>query len=165
MRHLKTRVIFLCCHNSVTSQMAEAFLRKYGGNEFEVYSAGLQPREIDPLTIKVMEEVGIGLADHCSEPLRKYWGKMLYDCLVIMCKKADEECFLFPGVTYRVFWPFEDPGTNEMQQETRIEAFRSARDRIEQRIREWLRQGKASLPPDLSYKEVGSVNTTVRVLP
>ena len=111
MRDRKIRVIFLCCHNSVTSQMAEAFLRRYGGTEFEVYSAGLQPREIHPLTIKVMEEVGIDLTDHSSEPLRKYWGKMLFDCLVIMCEKADRECSIFPGVTERLVWSFDDPGT------------------------------------------------------
>ena len=140
MRHRKTRVIFLCCHNSVTSQMAEAFLRKYGGNEFEVYSAGLQPREIDPLTIKVMEEVGIDLADHCSEPLRKYWGKMLYDCLVIMCKKADEECFLFPGVTDRVFWPFEDPGTNEMRRKQELKLSEEHVTASNSESREWLKQ-------------------------
>lgn len=140
------------------SQMAEAFLRKYGGTEFEVYSAGLQPREIDPLTIKVMEEVGVNLANHNSEPLRKYWGKMLYDCLVIMCKKADEECFLFPGVTDRVFWAFEDPGTHEMPLETRIQAFRRTRDRIEQRIQEWLKDGKALLPMDRTREEMGSVD-------
>jgi len=93
----------------------------------------LQPRDIDPLTTKVMEEAGVELTDYNSEPLPQYWGKMLYDCLVIKCKEADEECFLFPGVAERLVWPFEDPGTNEMARETRFEAFRRTRDRVEQR--------------------------------
>ena len=138
--------------------MAEAFLRKYGGTEFKVYSAGLQPSEIDPLTIKVMEEVGIDLTDHYSEPLRNYWGKMIFDCLVIMCEKADKECFLFPGVTHRLVWPLEDPGTNEMPQETKLEAFRRTRDRVQQRIQEWLKDRKAPLPMDRTNEEIGAVN-------
>ncbi len=55
----KQRVIFLCTRNSARSQMAEAFLRKYAGDRFEVHSAGLAPQGINPFAIKVMEEAGI----------------------------------------------------------------------------------------------------------
>ena len=52
----KTRVLFMCTGNTARSQMAEAFLRAYAGDRYEAYSAGLEPREINPLTISVMEE-------------------------------------------------------------------------------------------------------------
>ncbi len=45
----RKKVIFLCCHNSVLSQMAEALVRKHSGDQFEVYSAGLSPLPIHPL--------------------------------------------------------------------------------------------------------------------
>lgn len=54
----KARVLFLCTGNSARSQMAEAILRKCGGDHFEAHSAGLDPHEINPLTIKVMQEKG-----------------------------------------------------------------------------------------------------------
>ena len=34
----KSRVLFLCTHNAARSQMAEAFLRHYAGDRFEVLS-------------------------------------------------------------------------------------------------------------------------------
>jgi len=55
----KPCVLFLCTGNSARSQMAEALLRKLAGNKFNVYSAGLEPTVIHPLTIKVLEEIGI----------------------------------------------------------------------------------------------------------
>jgi arsenate reductase len=64
----KIRVLFLCVHNTARSQMAEAFLRAFTGDEFEVYSAGLEPREIDPLTVAVMRERGFDLQGHYAKP-------------------------------------------------------------------------------------------------
>jgi arsenate reductase (thioredoxin) len=43
--------------------MAEAFLRKYAGDHFEVYSAGFEPRPMHPNTVKVMRELGFALSD------------------------------------------------------------------------------------------------------
>jgi len=64
---LKTKVLFLCTGNSCRSQMAEAFMRKYAADKYEVYSAGLEAQGIHPKTIKVMKEIGIDLST------RLYW--------------------------------------------------------------------------------------------
>ena len=61
------RVLFLCTGNSARSQMAEAFLRKYGGDKFEAHSAGLEPKGMNPFTIQVMEEAGIDVSDQKSK--------------------------------------------------------------------------------------------------
>ena len=57
-------VLFLCTGNSARSQMAEAFLRRYGGERFTAHSAGLSPSTINPYTARVMEELGFDLAEH-----------------------------------------------------------------------------------------------------
>lgn len=97
----KPKVLFLCTGNSARSQMAEAFLRKYGGERFEVFSAGLEPSVINPLTVKVMEEIGVDMSGHFAKGLTQYLGKVHFSYLVTVCSRADEKCPIFPGLGAR----------------------------------------------------------------
>src|SRR5207342_1749488 len=72
----RARVLFLCTGNSARSQMAEALLRRHAGDRFEVYSAGLEPKGIHPLTIRVMNEIGIPLEGHRSKSIDEFLGKV-----------------------------------------------------------------------------------------
>jgi arsenate reductase len=72
----KTKVLFLCTGNSARSQMAEAFLRKYGSDRFEAYSGGLEPKLINPFTVQVMEEVGIDISGQRSKGVSEYLMKV-----------------------------------------------------------------------------------------
>ena len=72
----KTRVLFLCTGNTARSQMAEALLRDLGGDEYEAFSAGFAPREVNPLTVRVMEERGFDLSDQHAKGLSEYPGKL-----------------------------------------------------------------------------------------
>ncbi len=51
----QTKVLFLCIHNSARSQMAEAYLKKFGGDKFLVESAGLEAGKLNPLAVEVFE--------------------------------------------------------------------------------------------------------------
>lgn len=138
---MKTRVLFLCTGNSARSQMAEAFLRKYGGDRFEVHSAGLEPKGLNPLTVRVMEEVGMDMSGHRSKGVGEYLGKMLFQYLITVCDDADRNCpTTWPGVSQRLHWSFEDPAAFEGTEEEKLEKFRQIRDQIEARIREWTAQ-------------------------
>ena len=74
----KKRVLFLCTGNSCRSQMAEAFLRKYAGDYFEVHSAGLEPKTINAYTYEVMNEVGFDLSGQLPKGIQTYLGKVLF---------------------------------------------------------------------------------------
>jgi arsenate reductase len=134
----RTRVLFLCTGNSARSQMAEAYLRVHGGDRFEVHSAGLEPKGINPYTRQVLAEVGIDMAGQTSKDLRVYLGKMHFGYLITVCGNAEERCPIFPGVATRLYWPFDDPAAVEGTDEEKLAAFRRVRDAIEARILAWL---------------------------
>jgi arsenate reductase len=119
--------------------MAEAFLRRYGGDRFEVRSAGLSPRGIDPLTIQVMGEKGYDLSRHTSKGIKEYLGKVLFQYLITVCAEAEKSCpTVWPGVSYRLHWLFEDPAAFEGSEEERLAKFREVRDQIERKVRDWV---------------------------
>ena len=135
----KQRVLFLCTGNSARSQMAEAFLRKYGNGEFEPHSAGLEPKGVNPLTVKVMDEVGIDISSHESKGIDRYLGKVHFQYLVTVCDDADQNCpTVWPGVNTRMHWSFEDPARFEGTQEEKLTKFREVRDLIETKIKAWV---------------------------
>jgi arsenate reductase (thioredoxin) len=134
------KVLFLCTGNSARSQMAEAFLRKYGEDKFEAYSAGIDPTEINPLTIKVMEEIGINLNKQRSKSLTEYMGKMHFGFLITVCDNAEKKCpTAFPGIGQRMHWPLEDPAVFAADVELKVMKFREIRDLIETLIKEFVK--------------------------
>ena len=134
----KTRVLFLCTGNSARSQMAEAFLRLYGGSRFEAHSAGLEPKGINPYTRRVLAEVGVDMVNQTSKDLRVYLGKMHFGYLITVCSNAEARCPIFPGVATRLHWPFDDPAAVEGTDEEKLAAFRRVRDAIGMCILAWL---------------------------
>jgi arsenate reductase (thioredoxin) len=136
----KPRVLFLCTGNSARSQMAEALLRNYAGEYFEVFSAGLEPRGINPLTIQVMEELGLDLSNHTSKDLNTFIGKISFDYMITVCGRAEESCPIFPGMGTRLHWDIEDPSKFSGTDTERLAKFRQVRDRLDQKIRLWLSQ-------------------------
>ena len=138
----KAKVLFLCTGNSARSQMAEAFLRKYGRDEFEAYSAGLEPKGINPYTKHVMEEIGLSLSGQYSKHMREYMGKVHFAYVITLCDEAEASCpTTFPGISQRLHWSFEDPAAFVGSDDEKLAKFREVRNRIEQQIKEWL-EGK-----------------------
>lgn len=135
----KINVLFLCTGNSARSQIAEALLRHLGGDHFEVYSAGLEPKGIHPLTKRVMEEIGVSLEGQWSKNVSEYLGKKHFGYLITVCSDADAKCpTTFPGVGQRLRWFFEDPAAVSGSEAEALAKFREVRDQIRARILAWL---------------------------
>jgi len=145
----KIKVLFLCTGNSARSQMAEALLRKYGGGRFEVYSAGLEPKEIHPYTLKVMKEIGISLAGQRSKHISEYMGKIHFGYVITVCAHADASCpAVFPGMGQRLHWAFDDPSAFYGTDAQILDRFRRVRDEIDDRIQAWLQEQGIPLQGD-----------------
>lgn len=136
----KLKALFLCTGNSARSQMGEALLRRYAGNTFEVHSAGLEPKGLNPYTVRVMEELGIDLSRHYSKSVKEYLGHVNFSYLITVCSDAEEKCpTTFLGISHRLHWPFEDPAQFEGADDEKLARFREVRDQIDERLRAWLR--------------------------
>lgn len=123
--------------------MSEAILRQRYGNDFEVFSAGTEPKGIHPLTKQVLEEIGINTTELRSKPVKEYLGRLLVHYLVIVCKQAAAECpRIFPGMVDRVYWTFDDPPAFIGSDAEKLAEFRRVRDEIARTIDEWV----ANLP-------------------
>ena len=131
-----TRVLFLCTGNSARSQMAEHLLRHLYGDRFEVYSAGTSPAGINPLTIRVLDELGIDAHSATSKKLDVFLGQA-FDYVITVCDNAKEHCPVFPGGGKRLHWSFDDPAAAEGDEQARLVCFRRIRDEIKSRLEQW----------------------------
>lgn len=136
----KPRVLFICTGNSARSQMAEAFLKKYGSDRFDVFSAGLEPSVVNPLTVQALALAGIDWSDAKSKGLGEFLGKVHFGYVITVCSRAEDRCPIFPGDSKRLHWPFDDPAAVEGSQEEKLAAFIRVRDEIENKVKGWLAQ-------------------------
>jgi arsenate reductase len=137
----KRQILFLCTGNSARSQMAEAFVRKYAGDHFNAFSAGLEPQGINPYTVKVMDELGIDIRGQESTGVKEYLGRAHFRYLITVCSNAEKNCpTVWPGVNERLFWPFDDPAAATGGEEEILALFRRVRDEIDAKVQAWLAQ-------------------------
>jgi arsenate reductase (thioredoxin) len=136
---MKKKVLFLCTGNSCRSQMAEGFLRAYGGNEYQAHSAGTKPSTLNPLAVEVMSEVGIDLSGQRSKNVTEYLGQH-FPFVITVCDNAKQHCPIFPGPCLREHWPFHDPAEATGTRDEQLAVFRSVRDQIAQRVHAFVAQ-------------------------
>jgi arsenate reductase len=138
----KHNVLFLCTGNSARSQIGEALLRKYGSDQFEVYSAGLVPKGMNPYTIRVMDEIGLDVRNQWSKGIKEYMGKMFFRYVITVCSDADKNCPvpLWARGGTKLHWPFDDPAAIEGTDEEKLAKFRQVRDQMDTKIKTWLEE-------------------------
>lgn len=134
------RVLFLCVHNSARSQMAEAYLGKFGGDRYVVESAGLEPGKLNPFVVRALAEDGIDISGKATrDVLSLYREGRTYDCVVTVCsKEAAERCPIFPGKVERQHWPFADPSGFTGSDEEIMAAVRIVRNEIKRKVIEFV---------------------------
>ena len=117
------RVLFVCTGNSARSIMAEALLRRHGGDRFVAFSAGTEPREVNPLTLRVLAEAGIDASRARSKSVKEFLSEP-FDYVITVCDRARVSCPVFPGAHESLHWGYEDPAEAVGTDEERLAVFR-----------------------------------------
>ncbi len=121
------RVMFVCKKNSRRSHMAEGFAKTLGKDKISVTSSGLEASQIDPITIQVMDEIGIDISDQNSKALSNF-NPEDYDAVISLCGcgvNLPQE-----WVLREIFqdWQLDDPEGES------IDTFRRVRDQVKERV-------------------------------
>jgi arsenate reductase len=134
MSQEKKRILFLCTGNSCRSQMAEGFTNALRDDEFEAFSAGVEPKPVDPRAMAVMAEENIDIAGQTSKDVEQFVGQP-WDWVVTLCDNARESCPFFPGPVQRVHRGFSDPpqlAEGAASEEEALAHYRKVRDQIKE---------------------------------
>jgi arsenate reductase len=134
------KVLFLCVHNTARSQIGEAYCRKFGGDGFEVESAGLEPGTLNPYVVRSLKEDGIDISANKTKDVFDLWraGRSFRYVVTVCSREAAERCPIFPGVAERFYWPFPDPSTFTGSDEEIMAQVRKVRDEIKERVKEFV---------------------------
>lgn len=138
----EVKVLFICVHNSARSQMAEAFLKELGKDHFFAESAGLEAGVLNPLAVTVMKEVGIDISGNTTKSAFEFLKQgRLYNYVVTVCDASSgERCPIFPGITKRLHWGFDDPSSLTGSDEEKLEKTRKIRDQIEEAVKDFIKE-------------------------
>ncbi len=130
---LPIRVLFVCTGNSARSLLAEALLRHRGGADFDVSSAGTEPKGVNPYTLRVLAEIGVDGSFARSKSVSEFLDEQ-FDYVITVCDQARQVCPVFPGVHESLHWGLEDPAAVEGTDEAKLAAFRRTATKLVARI-------------------------------
>jgi arsenate reductase (thioredoxin) len=125
---MRKRVLFLCTGNAVRSQMAEGWARHLHSGWLDAYSAGTEPKGLDPRAVQVMREAGVDISSQASKGVVEFAGQE-FDLVVTVCDCAKEACPYLPAKA-NIHHSFDDPSQISGDDEEVLDAFRRCRDEI-----------------------------------
>ncbi len=103
------KLLIICTGNSCRSQIAHGFMKYFGKEKLEVYSAGIETHGVNPRAIKVMKNVGIDISKYTSNLIFEY-EKIDFDYIITVCDNAAENCPIFSGSSLiKLHHNFKDP--------------------------------------------------------
>jgi arsenate reductase len=127
------RILILCAENSALSQIAEAFLTRITFNRVEVHSAGLKPKNLNTLAVRIMQELGIDISKNRSKSVNEFYHDK-FDYIITLQDIVREQMPDFQGSHTKIHKSIEDPTQLKGSDKDKLEAFRKVRDQI----KDWL---------------------------
>jgi len=134
---MKPKLLFLCTGNSCRSQIGEGLLRHLAGDKFDVFSAGVKPSRLHPMSILVMNELQIDISKQTSDDVNDYLDAGI-DIVISVCDDAAQSCPTFPGNVQRIHWSIKDPFHGWDVDDSKLPDYRRTRDDLKARIEAFL---------------------------
>jgi arsenate reductase (thioredoxin) len=131
------RILIICNTNSILSQIAEVFLTHLTFNRVEVFSAGLVPKNINPLAVKVMKELGIDISLNRSKSVNEFYNER-FDFLITLQDDAREKSPIFQGSHTKIHKSLDDPGQIKGSDSQKLESYRKSRDQIKDWVTDFI---------------------------
>jgi protein-tyrosine-phosphatase len=132
-------VLFACGLNSIRSPMAMALFRHLFGKRMYTGSAGVKPGEQDAFAIAVMDEIGLDISKHKPQTFEQLedWEGLNFDLIVTLSPEAHHKALnLTRTVAAEVeYWPTPDPSDIGETREQKLDAYRTVRDQLMDKIR------------------------------
>jgi arsenate-mycothiol transferase len=102
----KPSVLFVCVKNAGKSQMAAGLMRKIGGEDVEVYSAGTVPGDVlNSVSVQALEELGIDLNGESPKPID---AQLLRDVDVVVTLGREVQVESIAGTRFEI-WNTDEP--------------------------------------------------------
>ena len=130
---MKTKVLFICTHNSARSQIAEGYMKAKYGDRYDVFSGGTDVTRVHPMAIAVMKEIGIDISQHRSKLIDEFYGLGI-ETVFTVCDAANKACPFFPGAKEVIHQSFPDPSAFTGSDDEVRAGFRRVRNEIIQWI-------------------------------
>ncbi|MGP0580105.1 arsenate reductase (thioredoxin) [Paenibacillus peoriae] len=137
----KKTIYFLCTGNSCRSQMAEGWAKKYLGDRWNVYSAGIEAHGLNHKAVQAMNEVGIDISSQTSDIIDPVLLNSA-DLVVTLCGDAADKCPITPPQVRREHWGFDDPAKAEGTEEEKWAVFQRVRNQVGERIKQFAETGE-----------------------
>lgn len=131
------KILVLCTGNSCRSQIAEGYLRAFGKDHFEVFSAGVETHGLNPKAVEIMKEDGIDISNHTSNNIDEY-RNINFDYVITVCDNAKERCPFFPSRAEKFHHNFPDPAKATGTHSEIMDQFRIVRDQIKEYSRDFI---------------------------
>ena len=137
MGDLPSAVLFSCTMTAIRSPMAEGLLKHLMGHRIYVDSAGVREGEIDGFAIAVMDEIGIDISRHKTKTFDDLEDDY-FDLVISLSPEAQHKAVDMTRVMACdvEFWNTFDPSVVEGSREDRLEAYRTVRNQLLDKIKE-----------------------------
>ncbi len=146
---MKKKVLFVCVHNSARSQIAEAYLKKIASEAYDVFSAGLEPGNLNSVVVEAMKQDGIDISGNRTKSVNEFLNAGVeFDHVITVCDESSaEQCPFFPGKGNRMHWGFEDPSSLKGTFDEKLVRVKQIRDQIKSKVTGWLQKDRMAQQP------------------